>query len=144
MSMLLDMILTGSPPHTWGILLASKSMNFCVRITPTYMGNTNCSAFGKIGTKDHPHIHGEYHDFVYGKVAQLGITPTYMGNTFGGHFSFVRFGDHPHIHGEYYWEEDPALGEVRITPTYMGNTKEIRSNGSMVRDHPHIHGEYYH
>ena len=30
----------GSPPHTWGILLALSLATISIRITPTYMGNT--------------------------------------------------------------------------------------------------------
>ncbi len=50
----------GSPPHTWGILDHHNPDNQEVRITPTYMGNTNLKDLDEVEGKDHPHIHGEY------------------------------------------------------------------------------------
>ena len=53
-------VVLGSPPHTWGILIAFNDFIALIRITPTYMGNTKCSQRAKKQFRDHPHIHGEY------------------------------------------------------------------------------------
>ncbi len=50
----------GSPPHTWGILAMKEHTKQLVRITPTYMGNTELEAKILVFMQDHPHIHGEY------------------------------------------------------------------------------------
>ena len=50
----------GSPPHTWGIPNLWISINQYVRITPTYMGNTDLINAERVFGEDHPHIHGEY------------------------------------------------------------------------------------
>ena len=52
--------LVGSPPHTWGILLSPIVSKYKIRITPTYMGNTNANDLLRCDSEDHPHIHGEY------------------------------------------------------------------------------------
>ena len=91
----------GSPPHTWGIHLAILPVRSILRITPTYMGNTDHTGGINMANEDHPHIHGEYcvvknmiqlilgsppHTWGILKhlmqdVQTAGITPTYMGNT---------------------------------------------------------------
>ena len=50
----------GSPPYTWG---AQKEVHGClvlVRITPIYMGSTQCRGPCERPKRDHPHIHGEH------------------------------------------------------------------------------------
>ena len=114
---------------------------FAVRITPTYMGNTE------------KHVNSS---------RQARITPTYMGNTGQGVAWSQVTKDHPHIHGEYKSEHRKSTrragspphtwgiqngfekyGEkYRITPTYMGNTTVSLRALQSTKDHPHIHGEY--
>ena len=91
----------GSPPHTWGIHLPVDIKRIDVRITPTYMGNTESTILFTITGKDHPHIHGEYPGFRTRTPSRARITPTYMGNTYEGLDLDRIMEDHPHIHGEY-------------------------------------------
>ena len=111
----------GSPPHTWGIPMISGSSTICLRITPTYMGNTSPKVAPPVASKDHPHIHGEY---------QIPL-------------AFYR--DHPGSPPHTWGILLPLKSSEqisRITPTYMGNTKEVVVNQFGIVDHPHIHGEY--
>ena len=50
----------GSPPRTWGILTLPLLPSVLLRITPTYMGNTDNGVRRYCFVKDHPHVHGEY------------------------------------------------------------------------------------
>ena len=132
----------GSPPHTWGIPAAFNRFLASLRITPTYMGNTESIGINAIKVEDHPHIHGEY-------ATGTGALPTSQGSpphTWGIQTHRLQlyrsFQDHPHIHGEYTggvpgtilkigspphtWgilkSFISSLLAMRITPTYMGNT----------------------
>ncbi len=64
---------TGSPPHTRGIQLISKSLQSHIRITPAYAGNTIPFVVFSIMRKDHPRIRGEYTK----KMAEIqGFSPS--------------------------------------------------------------------
>ena len=117
----LTAVTPGSPPHTWGIRLSGKLLNSLVRITPTYMGNTNLGQMGVPVPEDHPHIHGEY-DFLRERYVYSAGSPPH---TWGIHNNTVHS---PNRH--------------RITPTYMGNTVVKETIKKYKGDHPHIHGEY--
>ena len=92
-----------------------------VRITPTYMGNTKILSTWTRAMEDHPHIHGEYVQFVFITVVRTGSPP----HTWGIRHSLRLVGL-----------------TTRITPTYMGNTPIHQSIAADNQDHPHIHGEY--
>ena len=51
---------SGSPPYTWGARRRSYQDHCQSRITPIYMGSTVPNSNGRIGSQDHPHIHGEH------------------------------------------------------------------------------------
>ena len=92
----------GSPPHTWRIPTPASLFQSPLRITSTYVENTNLSASEHNKAKDHLHIRGEYsiplistpwskgsppHTwrilFGHGTgAAGHGITSTYVENTF--------------------------------------------------------------
>ena len=93
----------GSPPHTWGILTNGMRSLEAIRITPTYMGNTNGDVILSKRDQDHPHIHGEYQ-----------VSAQFIKN---------RQGSPPHTWGILTPESRPRA-DMRITPTYMGNTTE--------------------
>ena len=50
----------GSPPHTWRIRIFLCSFIFAVRITSTYVENTNIFSLFNTLYWDHLHIRGEY------------------------------------------------------------------------------------
>ena len=51
---------TGSPPHTRGILFYRQPTSDSVRITPAYAGNTVIECWTMDWIWDHPRIRGEY------------------------------------------------------------------------------------
>ena len=116
-----DTLDKGSPPYTWGALVANRCREIGNGITPIYMGSTveHGRWLGLSG--DHPHIHGEHislqtsrmtpagsppytwgaHELLIAGRARSGITPIYMGSTLRRATAFDSGGDHPHIHGEH-------------------------------------------
>ena len=91
----------GSPPHTWRIHSASEAVGRAIRITSTYVENTDCYAFNIIIFRDHLHIRGEYIKLIneLGKI--IGITSTYVENTQLAYKPGNAVKDHLHIRGEY-------------------------------------------
>ena len=71
----------GSPPHTWGILMNSLMVDYKVRITPTYMGNTAPLKYKHVGLMGSPPHTWGIPTVDHAIVNDVGITPTYMGNT---------------------------------------------------------------
>ena len=78
-------VVWGSPPHTWGILVATKYGLDAKRITPTYMGNTNRPYQYQWLGEDHPHIHGEYIGLDLTHVSGSGSPPHTWGIRFPYH-----------------------------------------------------------
>ena len=75
----------GSPPHTWGIQIVASVVAWQVRITPTYMGNTQVvgrNVIAQLGSP--PHTWGILGIHLIDCLLDR-ITPTYMGNTYGKH-----------------------------------------------------------
>ena len=132
----------GSPPHTWRIHSASEAVGRAIRITSTYVENTDCYAFNIIIFRDHLHIRGEYIKLIneLGKI--IGITSTYVENTAKMKPNTRIIKDHLHIRGEYLialfivslvtgspphtWripcKTTSRSVSVRITSTYVENT----------------------
>ena len=50
----------GSPLRMWGILAVWVNVIATVRITPTYVGNTNRIWIRWLDYQDHPYVRGEY------------------------------------------------------------------------------------
>ena len=111
----------GSPPPTWGILIAKGACVVCVGITPTYVGNTSNLPVCLYDQKDHPHLRGEYW-FPAGSVIGLPGSP-------------------PPTWGILYVVSAKSMDEG-ITPTYVGNTTSALSESTSNWDHPHLRGEY--
>ena len=112
---------TGSPPHTWRILITLTVILRSLRITSTYVENTTKTlSFARIQW-DHLHIRGEY---LYHKSNIVMLT-----------------GSPPHT-----WrilpDEFVLFMNTRITSTYVENTKVFRWRVSFDQDHLHIRGEY--
>ena len=78
-------VVWGSPPHTWGILVATKYGLDAKRITPTYMGNNNRPYQYQWLGEDHPHIHGEYIGLDLTHVSGSGSPPHTWGIRFPYH-----------------------------------------------------------
>ena len=112
----------GSPPHTWGIPTGPRLPISCLRITPTYMGNTFLIHLYSLLPGDHPHIHGEYLSSLFTRCSHAGSPPHTWGI-----LTSAR----------------TRTAVSRITPTYMGNTDCYDVNIHHGEDHPHIHGEYF-
>ena len=91
----------GSPPLAWGIQFNSRGITAEARITPTCVGNTSPRWPGKLCTRDHPHLRGEYERVGLCTLCILGSPPLAWGIRIGRKATFS------------------ALG---ITPTCVGNT----------------------
>ena len=114
-------ILSGSSPHTWGILLDSRSPWSAGRFIPTYVGHTR--------------------SFVHCNEI-VRFIPTYVGHTdvlalgpVAGH------GSSPHTWG-IRGCTGAAGGLHRFIPTYVGHTSIISPPFLPVAVHPHIRGAY--
>ena len=60
LKLVLVVMIQGSPPHTWRILLSSIVKVYVMRITSTYVENTLILASSASLAEDHLHIRGEY------------------------------------------------------------------------------------
>ena len=135
-------LIIGSPPHTWRIQIKFADYNPRIRITSTYVENTNFVTCCWRDCQDHLHIRGEYGDqFISFLISQgspphtwriltkdivsLGvsrITSTYVENTaFLAQLSSNPKGSPPHT-----WRIRQKLadffGVSGITSTYVENT----------------------
>ena len=72
-------MLSGSPPHTRGILVLAVCKLPALRFTPAYAGNTaalpQCSSASRV----HPRIRGEYMFFFKDEQATPGSPPHTRG-----------------------------------------------------------------
>ena len=53
-------LISGSPPHVWGIHAEEIMSENTDRITPTCVGNTSPTQHANGENRDHPHMCGEY------------------------------------------------------------------------------------
>ena len=60
LKLVLVVMIQGSPPHTWRILLSSIVKVYVMRITSTYVENTFMDCMLNWCRWDHLHIRGEY------------------------------------------------------------------------------------
>ena len=113
---------TGSPPRTWGILLALASPPEQRRFTPTHVGNTNHLEDKNVSRTVHPHARGEYERLSRRCDFRDGSPPRTWGIRL---VSLV------------------GVAHGRFTPTHVGNTSAA-TNGNLARTvHPHARGEYF-
>ena len=72
---------SGSPPHTWRILIYFLFVAVCSGITSTYVENTDTSFSEETILEDHLHIRGEYSSILLSHLPLRRITSTYVENT---------------------------------------------------------------
>ena len=65
----------GSPPHTWRILFTFMFMPSLLRITSTYVENTEIISMLNVTGEDHLHIRGEYPLVSVPSACLLGSPP---------------------------------------------------------------------
>ena len=115
------LVLSGSPPHTWRIRSYGQRTTIFIRITSTYVENTQTLNSINTQQQDHLHIRGEY---LYVQLQALQLQ-----------------GSPPHT-----WRILKSGLELRcrmrITSTYVENTEATFSVKSFNWDHLHIRGEY--
>ena len=112
----------GSPPHTWRILNDDAIGALGLRITSTYVENTNRFSSSGILPWDHLHIRGEYKIFKFRWIRKMGSPP--------------------HTWRILIWMIFTAV-KARITSTYVENTVILTETKILERDHLHIRGEYW-
>ena len=86
-----------------------------------YVGNTRFIQPANGGTRDHPHVCGEYFLSIFTVVKRSGSPPCMWGI--------------PIFH---VFHHDKG----RITPMYVGNTRQSCFTTIYKKDHPHVCGEY--
>ena len=111
----------GSPPHTWRIQYSACSLLGLMRITSTYVENTNKPTTVLRRDEDHLHIRGEYSLVIKRSFFMLGSPPHTWRIPIFFSFNVVLF---------------------RITSTYVENTNIDCIKNIINRDHLHIRGEY--
>ena len=135
-------IFRGSPPHTWRIQIKFADYNPRIRITSTYVENTNFVTCCWRDCQDHLHIRGEYGDqFISFLISQGSPPHTWRIPPFQPNYHQI-LKDHLHIRGEYknpqisgvtIWGSPPhtwrilfplleKVRSMRITSTYVENT----------------------
>ena len=117
--------LSGSPPHTRGILNGTYMKIGKIGITPAHAGNTSDFRSALRTCRDHPRTRGEYsslymvtrcktgsppHTRGIPVVRQAvnvahGITPAHAGNTCSRLETLATLGDHPRTRGEYHFAQ---------------------------------------
>ncbi len=72
-------IIDGSPPHAWGILITTPKLYKCYRFTPTCVGNIfNFEEVQDVGAV-HPHMRGEYAMKLKTELVAFGSPPHAWG-----------------------------------------------------------------
>ena len=94
----------GSPPRVWGIQILRGNVFAIIRITPTCVGNTKMADENAVEFMDHPHVCGEYPDYLFRPHDSRGSPPRVWGIL----LSRVR-----------------KRTMIRITPTCVGNTSGL-------------------
>ena len=81
---------SGSPPHTWRILCESEQRQRSLRITSTYVENTDDIWLDDATKQDHLHIRGEYLQVSIIVFSYLGSPPhTWRIQCFVNSFSVI-------------------------------------------------------
>src|SRR5207302_1653998 len=111
---------TGSPPRTWGRLMAASQFHRTSRFTPTHVGKTWSRASRSPCASVHPHARGEDASRALRRSARSGSPPRTWGR--------LRLFLH-------------RLLSVRFTPTHVGKTGMARSGVGDSAVHPHARGE---
>ena len=114
-------LMAESSPYTWGVGSLVPRVLYLMGIIPIYMGSTISTANNRFVVRNHPHIHGEYHQNRSLSKVFLESSPY----TWGVHFATIR-----------------NDSQNRIIPIYMGSTTLLTLEIKVPKNHPHIHGEY--
>ena len=153
------LMLSGSPPHTWGIQDRGAPGQKPGWFIPTYVGHTAGRSDKCGGCTVHPHIRGAYGLGADGEALLNGSSPHTWGHwsCWPGPFSV-----HPHIRGAYgtvklvlidstgssphTWGIQDAVAhlrcQLRFIPTYVGHTAKTLHRSIRSAVHPHIRGAY--
>ncbi len=113
--------LSGSSPHTWGILVNRHLQEIRVRFIPTYVGHTGINIEVHARRPVHPHIRGAYFSLTSPGKSLAGSSP----HTWG-----IR--------------KTQTTGPTnrRFIPTYVGHTQTHMHHRISSTVHPHIRGAY--
>ena len=140
--MISSRVLSGSSPHTWGILGKRFRKLWPLRFIPTYVGHTWPSTDAPPCSAVHPHIRGAYDLLVdSGHVANRFI-PTYVGHTNSVLPGGGRETVHPHIRGAYRRGRASTAYSYGSSPHTWGIRPRRYSVRAACTVHPHIRGAY--
>ena len=114
-------LVDGSPPHAWGILVGGFDLRLAFRFTPTCVGNTALESISHSWITVHPHMRGEYNLSEDNHARVIGSPPHAWGILIFHLVSFPR---------------------RRFTPTCVGNTAPLYDQLAFSSVHPHMRGEY--
>ena len=111
----------GSPPHAWGIQAVAIRDETNDRFTPTRVGNTDDGRQIVLTHSVHPHTRGEYSFILSARASISGSPPHAWGIRIAPRHYVLR---------------------VRFTPTRVGNTSSWIARPIWTTVHPHTRGEY--
>ena len=132
---------SGSPPHAWGIHQWLEVHPFCIRFTPTCVGNTEIRRPTKDVMTVHPHMRGEY-DLIVGGFPCQAVHPHMRGEYIYSPLQIASVtGSPPHAWGIPSIHPSTQISP-RFTPTCVGNTNESGVLNGLMTVHPHMRGEY--
>ena len=133
-----------TPPRTWGRLTLFLTEEDDAGNTPTHVGKTNCTIYGILYKRKHPHARGEDQvekvevlvdeetpprtwgrpSFYRGHVHSRRNTPTHVGKTKNLHsLARLNMETPPRTWGRPYYA-DPEKRKKRNTPTHVGKTEK--------------------
>ena len=110
----------GSSPHAWGIQGFYQDSVLPRRFIPTCVGNTDDVI--RLGCEGavHPHMRGEYDQFVHCYLTAVRFIPTCVGNT-SGLLGWIAFQPvHPHMRGEYITVDFSMFADAGSSPHAWG------------------------
>ena len=130
----------GSSPRVWGVPRRSRSRKAAHRFIPTCVGSTTRLEFAKHMQKVHPHVCGEYCNWMLHRCFHHGSSPrvwgvpglprragkrsrfipTCVGSTSAAVVVVVRSRVHPHVCGEYSRHQDPWMDWPGSSPRVWG------------------------
>ncbi len=113
-------MLTGSPPHTRGKLMALNSRRLFPRLTPAHAGKTKIQQNDKSRQQAHPRTRGENGGMQGSILGAIGSPPHTRGKRLG-------IGRQGHVGG--------------LTPAHAGKTILRIGGNCMFKAHPRTRGE---
>ena len=146
----------GSPPRMWGTQAHVDLTVYCIRFTPTHVGNTPVVCVCGCRHPVHPHACGEHLSTNSSRVLPPGspprmwgtpqrqrcrarcarFTPTHVGNTIRVAADSAASTVHPHACGEHSWRQSSVAIQTGSPPRMWGTLRIVTLNSDFLRFTP--------